>query len=145
MRSPLIVTAMVTEVMVMGGNGDGGDGNGDGGDGDGGDGNGDGGDGDGDPITGIDNGNNSEFVLNIYPMPTTGSRISVLLRSPKTDPVMIEVIDALGRLHFKKMFDAQTLMQGTDIVPASSLYNGIYFIRATQADIRARKKIIVNN
>ena len=128
-----------------GGNGDGGDGNGDGGDGDGGDGNGDGGDGDGDPITGIDNGNNSEFVLNIYPMPTTGSRISVLLRSPKTDPVMIEVIDALGRLHFKKMFDAQTLMQGTDIVPASSLYNGIYFIRATQADIRARKKIIVNN
>ena len=78
-------------------------------------------------------------------MPTTGSRISVLLRSPKTDPVMIEVIDALGRLHFKKMFDAQTLMQGTDIVPASSLYNGIYFIRATQADIRARKKIIVNN
>lgn len=124
-----------------GGNGDGGDGDG----GDGGDGNGDDGDGDGDPVTGIDNGNNSEFVLNIYPMPTTGSRISVLLRSPKTDPVMIEVIDALGRLHFKKMFDAQTLMQGTDIVPASSLYNGIYFIRATQADIRARKKIIVNN
>jgi len=142
-----------------GGDGDGGDGDGDGGDGDGGDGDGDGGDGDGDggdgdgdgdggdgdPVTGIDNGNNSEFVLNIYPMPTTGNRISVLLRSPKTDPVMIEVIDALGRLHFSKLFDAQTLMQGTDIVPASSLYNGIYFIRATQADIRARKKIIVNN
>jgi hypothetical protein len=36
-------------------------------------------------------------------------------------------------------------MEGTRIVPYAPLYNGIYFIRATQAEIRARKKIIVKD
>lgn len=122
--------------------GDGGDGS-DGGDDDGSE--GDGSDGDGDPVTGIDNGNNPEFILSIYPMPSPGNRISVLLRSPKTEPVLIEIIDALGRLHFSQVVDSQTLMHGAELVPPASLYNGIYFLRATQADIRARKKIIIKN
>ena len=100
---------------------------------------------DGDPVTGIENGNNPEFVLNIYPMPSPGNRINVLLRSPKTEPVLIEIIDALGRLHFSRVVDVQTLMHGTQLIPSSPLYGGIYFIRATQADIKARKKIIVKD
>ena len=97
------------------------------------------------PVTGIENGNNPEFVLNIYPVPSPGHRIHVLLRSPKTDPVLVEIIDALGRVHYSKTLDVNTLMQGAELVPSATLYNGIYFLRATQADIRARKKIIVNN
>jgi chitodextrinase len=104
-------------------------------------------DGDGDPddgpVTGIENGNNPEFTLNIYPVPSSGHNINILLRSPRTEPVLIEVIDALGRVQFSRTIDAQVLMQGTSIVPYAPLYNGIYFIRATQADIKARKKIIV--
>ncbi|HEY9490316.1 MAG TPA: fibronectin type III domain-containing protein [Chryseosolibacter sp.] len=99
----------------------------------------------GDPVTGIGNGNNNEFVLNIFPVPSPGDKISILLRSPKTEPVLIEIIDALGRLLYRQTIDAQTLMQGADLVPSSTLYNGIYFLRATQAEIRARKKIIVKN
>ncbi|HEU5146004.1 MAG TPA: fibronectin type III domain-containing protein [Chryseosolibacter sp.] len=97
------------------------------------------------PVTGIENGNNPEFVLNIYPVPSPGHRIHVSLRSPKTEPVLIEIIDALGRIHYSKTLDVSTLMQGAELVPSATLYNGIYFLRATQADIRARKKIIVNN
>lgn len=126
-------------VLTDGGDGDG-DGNGNGnGDGNGGDGDG------GDPVTGIENGNNSEFVLNIYPVPSNGHSINVLLRTPKTDPVLIEIIDALGRLHFSKIIDAGQLMNGTSLVPGSPLYSGIYFIRATQADIKAGKKLIVKD
>ena len=84
-------------------------------------------------------------MLNIYPMPSPGNQINVLLRSPKSDPVLIEIIDALGRLHFSKVVDAQSLMQGAELIPSAALYNGMYFIRATQADIRARKKIIIKN
>jgi hypothetical protein len=36
-------------------------------------------------------------------------------------------------------------MYGMSLVPKSPLYNGIYFIRATQADIKARKKLIVKD
>lgn len=97
------------------------------------------------PVTGIEDGNNSEFVLNIYPVPTDGHSINVSLRSPKTEPVLIEIIDAMGRLHYSHTVDVHTLGQGMDLVPAAPLYNGIYFIRATQAEIRARKKIIVKN
>ncbi|MDQ2656741.1 MAG: fibronectin type III domain-containing protein [Bacteroidota bacterium] len=96
-------------------------------------------------VTGVSNGGNPEFVVNIYPVPNTGHNINVLLRSPKTDPVLIEIIDAMGRLHYRKLLDAQTLMQGTNLIPASPLYNGIYFLRVTQADIRARMKIIVQD
>lgn len=97
------------------------------------------------PVTGIENGNNPEFVLNIYPVPSPGTTINILLRSPKADPVLIEIIDALGRLHYSKVIEAETLMRGVDIAPSSPLYDGIYFLRATQADIKARKKLIVKN
>jgi len=97
------------------------------------------------PVTGIENGGNPEFVLSIYPVPSPGHRIQILLRSPKTDPVLIEIIDALGRVHYSRTLDMKMLMQGADLVPAARLYDGIYFLRATQADIRARKKIIISN
>jgi chitodextrinase len=101
--------------------------------------------GDPDTVTGIENGNNSEFVMNIYPVPAPGTSINILLRTPKTDPVLVEIIDAMGRLQYSRTIDAQILMQGTELVPVSPLHNGIYFMRATQAGIIARKKIIVKN
>ncbi|MEX2232076.1 MAG: fibronectin type III domain-containing protein [Cyclobacteriaceae bacterium] len=100
---------------------------------------------DGDPVTGIDNSYNGEFVLNIYPVPSSGHTINVLLRSARTEPVLIEVIDMMGRLHFSSEIEAGVLSGGIRIVPYAPLYNGIYFIRATQADIKARKKIIVKD
>ena len=96
-------------------------------------------------VTGISNGGNPEFVLQVYPVPTKGHSINVLLRSPKTDPVLIEIIDAMGRLHYSRLIDAQTLMNGANLAPSSPLYNGIYFLRATQADVKARLKIIVKD
>jgi hypothetical protein len=84
-------------------------------------------------------------VLNIFPVPSSGHNINVLVRTPKTDPVLIEIIDVLGRLHFSRTIDAGELMNGMSLVPKSPLYNGIYFIRATQADIKARKKLIVKD
>ena len=98
-----------------------------------------------DPVTGIDNGNNPEFELNIYPVPSNGSEINLLLRSPKMAPVLIELVDAMGRVHFRGTVEARVLMQGTRITPYAPLYNGIYFLRATQEEIKARKKIIVKN
>ena len=100
---------------------------------------------DDDDVTGIDDGNNPEFVLNIYPVPSAGNSINISLRSPKTEPVLIEIIDAMGRLHYSNTIDVHVLGQGMDLVPRAALHDGIYFIRATQAEIRARKKIIVKN
>jgi hypothetical protein len=97
------------------------------------------------PVTGIEIGNNSEFALNIYPMPSSGQSINVLLRTPKTDPVLIEIIDAMGRLHYSHTIEAGELSHGMNLVPGSPLHKGIYFIRATQAEIRARKKVIVKD
>lgn len=101
--------------------------------------------GDPEPVTGIENGNNPEFVLSIYPVPSPGDRIHVQLRTPRTDPVLIEIIDALGRIQYSNTIDVSILMQGAELVPSATLYDGIYFLRATQADIRARKKMIVNS
>ncbi len=100
-------------------------------------------DGGGDPVTGIENGNDPEFVFKVYPVPASSHSINVLLRSPKTEPVLIEIIDLLGRVHFRQSIDVKTLYDGVNIEPLVPLYDGIYFLRATQAEIRARKKIIV--
>jgi hypothetical protein len=100
---------------------------------------------DDDPVTGIDKGNNPEFVLNIFPVPSNGHTINLILRSPRNEPVLIEIMDAMGRLHFSRVIDVSLLMQGASIVPYAPLYNGIYFLRATQADISARRKIIVKD
>src|SRR5690606_11745947 len=101
--------------------------------------------GDADPVTGIGNGHNNEFVMNIYPVPSDGHTINLLLRSPKTEPVLVEIIDALGRIHFSRIIDMQALAQGMRIQPYAPLYTGVYILRATQADIKARKKIIVKD
>jgi chitodextrinase len=97
------------------------------------------------PITGIEDGNNSEFMMSIYPIPSDGHTINLLLRSPKTQPVLIEIIDTMGRLHFSATMDAGMLTQGARIVPYAPLYNGVYILRATQSDIKARKKIVVKD
>ncbi|MEO5602378.1 MAG: fibronectin type III domain-containing protein [Cyclobacteriaceae bacterium] len=109
-----------------------------------GDGDGDGG-GDGDPVTSIENGYNHEFMMNIYPVPSDGRSLNIEVRSPKSEAVLIEVIDILGRLYYSGQFDTNTLANGIKITPHTPLYNGIYFIRATQANIKARKKILVKN
>lgn len=99
----------------------------------------------GDPVTGIERGHNSEFTLSVFPMPTPGDALNLLLQSPKTDPVLIEIVDAIGRLHFSATVDMAAQAQGTRIVPRVPLYQGIYFLRATQAGIVATKKIIVKD
>jgi hypothetical protein len=58
---------------------------------------------------------------------------------------LIEVIDILGRVHFSQSYDVDALASGTEIIPDAPLYDGVYFVRATQAQIKARKKILVKN
>jgi predicted esterase len=111
----------------------------------GGDGDSDGGDGDGDPVTGIDNGNTAEFDLQVYPIPTSGHSINVVLRSPGTEPVLIEIIDLLGRLHFSGLVDAGAAHNGVTVQPPAALYEGLYFLRATQGVTKARRKIVVKD
>ncbi len=99
----------------------------------------------GDPVTGIEGGRHNEFVLNVYPVPTRGDAVNVLLRSPNNDPVLIEIIDAMGRLHFSGTIEMAALAHGLRIVPQVPLYRGIYFLRVRQANVVAQKKIIVKD
>ncbi|HEX8040868.1 MAG TPA: T9SS type A sorting domain-containing protein, partial [Chryseosolibacter sp.] len=105
---------------------------------------GDGGDnGDGDPVTGLEQAVDREFALQVFPVPTSGYSINVLLRSPKTTPVLIEIMDLLGKVQYSRSMDARTLFNGISIEPSVALYEGIYLVRATQGDLVARKKIVV--
>jgi hypothetical protein len=99
----------------------------------------------GDPVTGIENGNTAEFDLQVYPIPSSGRSINVVLRSPGTEPVLIEIIDLLGRLHFSRQVDAGAAHAGVTIQPSTPLYEGLYFLRATQGDTKARRKVIVKD
>lgn len=100
---------------------------------------------DGNIITGVDDVIDPEFVMNIYPVPSGGHTLNIIVRSPKKEPVLIEIIDTMGRLHYSNSYDMNALGNGMSIVPNVPLYNGIYFIRATQAEIKARQKIIVKD
>lgn len=98
-----------------------------------------------DPVTGIENVHNNEFLLHIYPVPSSGLALNVIVRSPKTDPVQIEIIDMMGRIHLSKWYDVNALATGISIVPFAPLNNGIYFVKATQLDIKIMKKIIIKD
>lgn len=95
------------------------------------------------PITGIDTYYNGEFVIHIYPVPSSGEKFTITLQSPKSNAVLIEIVDAMGRLHYRNLIDADVLKLGTDLVPSSPLYNGVYILRATQAPYEVRRKIVV--
>jgi hypothetical protein len=101
------------------------------------------GDGDGDPVTGIEGGFNPEFVMDIYPVPSNGHSLHVKIHTPKTEPVLIEVIDMLGRLHFSQSIQVDALANGVEIVPNSPLYNGLYIVRATQGEIKEGRRVVV--
>ena len=83
--------------------------------------------------------------MQVYPIPTSGHSINVVLRSPGTEPVLIEIIDLLGRLHFSGRFDAGAAHNGITVQPSTPLYEGLYFVRATQGVTKARKKIVVKD
>lgn len=100
---------------------------------------------DGDPVTGIEGHTNSEFNLRLYPVPSGGDFVNVLLTTPFVGPIRIEIVDVTGRLHFSETLDAEVLSQGFRVVPRTRLDNGIYIIRATQAGIVERKKLIVHD
>ena len=81
----------------------------------------------------------------VYPIPTPGHALTILLRSPGSDQVLIEIIDAMGRLHFSGAMEIAALTHGLRIVPQTPLYRGIYFLRVRQADAVAQKKIVVKD
>ena len=97
------------------------------------------------PVTGIDDNYNGEFVLDIYPVPSNGHTFGVSLQSPESKAVLIEIMDVMGRVHYSKLIDAGVLKHGTDLVPSSPLYNGIYFVRATQGGYMVRRKVVVGD
>lgn len=99
----------------------------------------------GDPVTDTDNGYNNEFVLSIFPVPSAGHALNVMIRSPKSASVLIEIVDAMGRVHFSESYPVNALANGLRVVPLTPLCNGMYVVQATQADINVRKKIIVKD
>jgi hypothetical protein len=96
-------------------------------------------------VTGIADGITPEFDLQVYPVPTRGYAINVLLRSSGTQPVLVEIIDLLGQLHFSKSIDAAAIRNGVTLEPSAPLIEGLYFLRATQGEEKARKKIVVRD
>jgi hypothetical protein len=97
-------------------------------------------------VTAIENGYGREFVLNTYPVPSTGDNFRISVQSPRPDRIYVEIIDITGRPVFRQSYAFSELSQGIPITPVTGPFpNGIYCVIATQGKTEVRRRIIIKN
>ena len=91
-------------------------------------------------------GNDAEFALEVFPVPSRPENLTVSLRSPDPDDVCIRVFSMSGKLVYTEYFGYQALSQGIPIQPESGpLTDGVYIILVNQGSREIRRKFIIRD
>ncbi len=96
-------------------------------------------------ITGVEPPLGVEAVmdLSVYPNPSGPHDIHVQLRSARRGPVLVRLLDPVGRQVVANVFDVDLLSEGVELSAPGVLTEGMYIITATQEGITTRKRLII--
>jgi predicted esterase len=88
-----------------------------------------------------------EPVLTVYPNPsTTGEDFTAIVESGNDQPVSLQVMSLMGRIHFQNVYTAEEFRsQPIAIAPTERLGKGIYVVVMKQGDHIVRQRVIVKD
>jgi hypothetical protein len=92
---------------------------------------------------GPDNGPEDSFIVSVYPNPATQDNIHVQVETLAREPVLVRLIDPIGKNLFEGAFDADEISHGISISTPGAVQTGLYVIAVDQGKTRVRKKLII--
>jgi chitodextrinase len=95
--------------------------------------------------TGPDNGPEDSFELSVYPNPSTYDGVNIKVKTVLNDPVVVEVIDPVGRRLMAEEYVPDQLRDGMRLPAPQAMTNGIYIVIVSQGKITARQRVIIRN
>lgn len=85
------------------------------------------------------------FSMDVYPNPSSGDNINILLKTETNQEVLVVVYDIAGKENYSKVLITSTNGENVYAVdPSSKLIPGVYFITATSNQNIYSKRLIVN-
>jgi hypothetical protein len=89
-----------------------------------------------------DDGPEDSFSVDIYPNPTTQDNIHLAVKTVMDDPIMIHLIDPVGKTLTQKILDRADAGDVT-LFTEVSLRPGVYFIEVVQRHAAIRQRVII--
>lgn len=86
-----------------------------------------------------------EFMLYVFPNPSSSDNINIRVDSGIDAPVNVKLIDMVGRAHYDNTFTREEAAQGAKVQPNAVLINGIYVLMVRQGNKLIKEKIVVKN
>lgn len=85
------------------------------------------------------------FSMDVYPNPSSGNNINLLLNAEASQEVLVVVYDVTGKENYSKVLITSTNGENVYAIdPSSKLISGVYFITATSQQNIYSKRLIVN-
>jgi hypothetical protein len=83
-----------------------------------------------------------QFVIHVYPNPTSSANINIEVRSMMSDAFHVELLDPIGRRVFNQSYDPK---EGKDIrlVTGQVLSPGVYFVKVHQGKKIITKRVLI--
>ena len=95
-------------------------------------------------IIAIDNSNQDQNTLTVFPNPNDGTEITININGFNSDEVIITIQDILGRVMYVKSNNIEMDKSNTiSVMPDDKLVSGIYFVGVSNDEISLNKKIAV--
>jgi chitodextrinase len=88
----------------------------------------------------------TEFVLNTFPVPSTSSAFRISVQSPRSERVLIRIVDATGKSVYRSSYSIGEIIDAVPItLQQGPLREGIYMVIATQGKNEIRRRIVIKN
>jgi hypothetical protein len=85
------------------------------------------------------------LAINVYPNPADQNDLSIQVESLSRSPVLVRLIDPIGRIMTTKQFNIDEARQGVKVMPEGRLNNGFYIVEITQGKNSSKQKIVIRN
>jgi hypothetical protein len=86
-----------------------------------------------------------ELDFRVYPNPTRGNTVTLVVSGAITGKVQVSLHNTIGTEVYQKEFDLSKSQGKITLSPAQeNLANGLYFLAITEKDHRVMKKLIIN-
>ncbi|MFZ6014252.1 MAG: prolyl oligopeptidase family serine peptidase [Bacteroidota bacterium] len=84
-----------------------------------------------------------QFLLDVFPNPTTTENLNISIQSPDEAPVKVQFIDPQGRVFYDTEFEANQISEGVRIAFPQNFTPGMYVIIAQQGKRLVRQKLVI--
>src|SRR5690606_5391807 len=93
-------------------------------------------------ITGVEESYDG-FFMQVFPNPATASSLNLKVQTPSHEPVLVRIIDVIGKEFFENVYEPVELSNGVTLQPQHELKAGVYFVLTEQGSRKAHLKVLV--